>query len=806
MVEPAQDRRASSARFRRGGLWVELLLVLVLLSVALPVAWLRWRGSAQHSDELATELVEASVVEPEPAPEPPAFRIPEHQPDEAAAEDFGRRWASRMRAGETAFLRDVFDAEAFMRRVYQLAELDAVSHEQRLNALRPRARFRHHVLSGNEQIDKLLFVGVVDRDERRWVLFRRPGQDSLGNYFELELILNDEGEPRVADLTLYPGGRLSKMVRNEEFTRYDTTRLFGLVATKKEPLIAGDSHVFTRFFNCDQVGDYAGMIQIYEEFAEVFNEVPYALCRAIHALVMAGQSERAYEISQLMQERHPHDPHVDLLMWQEHFAAQRFDELLASQDRLEAYFGSDAGLDLSRALIYLQQGQARLAESSLRAAIEKQPDLELAYLRLIDLLAEQQDFDQLAEMCHALGLRTGRWLYYPQLHPGLYQFAKSPQYEAWIERLKREKIVPEDWQRDPWEALGRRLERALNQGDVDVLAEIFDPVELARRTFVGLDQFQNKHLDELRSEIGNPDTIRQAASEMLMTVVGIGGHVRFVRVREVFGTPRLFFCILLEGGQPIYVDFETRFDGQQALKVADFWFMVLDTSFCELIRLEMLTKLAAVVDWHSLPLWIEERDTLKSQEQLLHIRQLIAEEQHVEAWELLRQLPLTIRNRQMNLKHRIELAKLLGGAYLQEMVLDVQRFVANDETRQLWLADLCLAQEDWPRACEAYHALDRMVGGDVYLITMQGVTYCRMGEYGEAERCLREAIRQNPSYPPAYDHLLDVMLERRDHVETRRLLDQITHNFGMQFDDLKNHSKFSEFVRSSEYRKWRASQ
>ncbi len=141
---------------------------------------------------------------------------------------------------------------------------------------------------------------------------------------------------------------------------------------------------------------------------------------------------------------------------------------------------------------------------------------------------------------------------------------------------------------------------------------------------------------------------------------------------------------------------------------------------------------------------------------------------------------------------------------LQAAVAAVRKNFPNDTTFDLALLDPHLTLEQYDLAVGCLERLEKRASQDGYIKTLSGNILYAAKRYDESRKKLLEAIEMEPDLVAPYQALMSVALAQNDFKELRRMLEVQTEKFGTEWADLTKVPEYADFVKSDEYREWKA--
>ncbi|MCY2966950.1 MAG: hypothetical protein NT069_25510 [Planctomycetota bacterium] len=141
---------------------------------------------------------------------------------------------------------------------------------------------------------------------------------------------------------------------------------------------------------------------------------------------------------------------------------------------------------------------------------------------------------------------------------------------------------------------------------------------------------------------------------------------------------------------------------------------------------------------------------------------------------------------------------------LQAAVAAVRKNFPNDTSFDLALLDPHLTLEQFDLAVGCLERLEKRASQDGHIKTLAGNILYAAKRYDESRKKLLEAIEIEPDLVAPYQSLMSVALAQNDFKELRRMLEVQTEKFGTEWADLTKIPEYADFVKSEEYREWKA--
>jgi thioredoxin-like negative regulator of GroEL len=126
----------------------------------------------------------------------------------------------------------------------------------------------------------------------------------------------------------------------------------------------------------------------------------------------------------------------------------------------------------------------------------------------------------------------------------------------------------------------------------------------------------------------------------------------------------------------------------------------------------------------------------------------------------------------------------------------------NDPSIDIMSIDYFIMKKQYDEALQCLRRADRAIGGDPYLLMMQGTVLADAGKLGEAKAALEEAIAQEPTLENAYWSRVTVALKAKDHADAMAWLKKVVEKCNVTLDEeaMKKIDEYAEFVKSPQFK------
>lgn len=177
---------------------------------------------------------------------------------------------------------------------------------------------------------------------------------------------------------------------------------------------------------------------------------------------------------------------------------------------------------------------------------------------------------------------------------------------------------------------------------------------------------------------------------------------------------------------------------------------------------------------------------------------------HARVLEVARELPPSLQRSKAILMVRIIAAAQADEEEHARAIAELQDAFPDAPCRDLVTIDFHSLRREHDACRAAIDRLDERVGGDPYLDVLRAATCLEAHDHAGAIGSIEAAIGAMPDLVQPYWIRVAISLDQQKHDDTAVWLDTISKRFGVTFPDLEGVPKYAEFVKSPEYRDWKA--
>lgn len=279
------------------------------------------------------------------------------------------------------------------------------------------------------------------------------------------------------------------------------------------------------------------------------------------------------------------------------------------------------------------------------------------------------------------------------------------------------------------------------------------------------------------------------------------GTFRFLRVMEAGARPVLLFGFSGNEGGIDYLLVRTQIAHDTYFATDYFWSSGGEWLSDNLARTWRRAAMGQgmAVSLHNGEDWTRSRGAFDQ------IDKDIAEGRFKAALDVMTNLPDSLRAERSLALQRLQIAQNLGANELKAAADHFSRLFPDDLALLTTLGGAYFTRGDYDLALGVVEDLRRVVGGDAALHDLRARILGTRRDFAGAKQAARAALREEPTLRAAYHTLLDISLAETDFEETGRLLTYIEKTYNQPLTGLETAPRFSNFVKSEAYRRWRQS-
>lgn len=341
--------------------------------------------------------------------------------------------------------------------------------------------------------------------------------------------------------------------------------------------------------------------------------------------------------------------------------------------------------------------------------------------------------------------------------------------------------------------LARKVEVGFLTRDPQPFVDALDDAATVRHSLAGF----NLPEEPVR-DIASKVKIGRDLGNRILKTLQEGGSYRLVRVDVSGGGTPVPVFRLLQSGSLNYHFWKLERDPAGALRIGDIDIFISGEPLSRTLRRLLIPALAqAARD--------KAPEVVKLFEEIETMQRVANGGDYATAIDLWKKLPESYRGDKALLLTRLQYAQKLGGSALDEAVKEFERRYPNDPVLDLIRCYALSAARQYDEALAAVERLDKTLQ-DPFLDVYRAQFHAGKRDFARARPAFERLVKWDPAFERGWGGLLMIALAERDWAETVRLLDRREKATGKALPPsvIESKKEFAEFVRSSEYVKWRA--
>lgn len=171
-----------------------------------------------------------------------------------------------------------------------------------------------------------------------------------------------------------------------------------------------------------------------------------------------------------------------------------------------------------------------------------------------------------------------------------------------------------------------------------------------------------------------------------------------------------------------------------------------------------------------------------------------------------RSLPESVQQEKSLLLLRLQAAMQVSEDEYRRAIDTFLRQYPDDPCTDMLSIDHYVMKKQFDKAVSCINRVDQAVEGDPYLISLRGRFYIAAGNKSKARESFDAAINAEPTLTDPYEGMAQLCAEEGDFAGVVHWLDELEQKFQFQvsFPDLESAAEYAEFVKSAEYKAWKA--
>ncbi len=283
-----------------------------------------------------------------------------------------------------------------------------------------------------------------------------------------------------------------------------------------------------------------------------------------------------------------------------------------------------------------------------------------------------------------------------------------------------------------------------------------------------------------------------------------GGKFRLLRFRESGGRRNALFRILASTGGVDYMECRFGDSPTGAFVCEDIYFFQTGEWISASLE-RTIMKSAVALGKVPAAQSEEEKAWIEGMKGVVLMKKSIEEGDFSGALEGYEALPEAVRNEKGVMLMRLGAAFKVGKKPYKEALDAYAKRFPEDPSLDLFLIDINAMQRKFDEVAEVTKRLAVAVGGDPALDALRALALEQGGNLEAGAKLAREAAAAEKGLTAAHLVLLVDALKRQDHPETAVQMTAMEKDCSFPLGRIEENPKYAEFVKSEEYKKWKAS-
>lgn len=352
---------------------------------------------------------------------------------------------------------------------------------------------------------------------------------------------------------------------------------------------------------------------------------------------------------------------------------------------------------------------------------------------------------------------------------------------------------------EDYREFGRKLEKAVAEGDTAELGRLIRVMDLFERSISDLDLSASMRKGVMA---GASQQSGQFAGQ-IAEVVKNGGSYTLVRVRTVDGRKKALFRLLFSEGGVNYHEYTLARYPDGLVGTEDLYIYLAGEPITQTFRRTLLGLLAGqdrgLVGRLSGP----DQAMAKNVKVLIGMTTDIRNGRFKEGLAAFRKLPPELQKNKVFQIFAIQAAQGTGddAEYLAAMER-FRRDHPDDPAAELMSIDYFTLKKQYDEVLKAVDRLDRAVGGDPYLDVLRSSALAEAGRFRDAAAAAEKSVKGNPKLPLAYWTRVSVALKEKNHKDTLAWLKKGVEAgvIRIDLDNIRTSAEYAVFAKSPEFK------
>ncbi len=363
---------------------------------------------------------------------------------EAECRAFADTVAKAIATGDQAKLNGLIDWDAFFKRISMGWDIPAKASQDTLSGLKEGMQqptgVTGQLIQNSKQGGSFSFLRTRQNHGRQVILFRmlKPSSEGGFNYMELVPQRSADGEVRMSDIYVYLSGEfLSATLRRALLPIISSgsrTFLDKLLTGEKD--YVKDFPKWTQATQLLNQGKFKEALTILKALSPETQQQKLVLLMRLRAAQAVDEKEYG-EVLEDFEKFFPHDACLDLISIDSYVLKKDFAGAMKAIDRVDRSLDGDPYLNVMRANMCEAQGNLQEAKRLAQKAVDQEPTLLLAHQSVLGYAVALKDHDETLAQLKSLDQTFQMTFNDLTKIPAYSDFVKSPQYQKWLDYLKK---------------------------------------------------------------------------------------------------------------------------------------------------------------------------------------------------------------------------------------------------------------------------------------------------------------------------------------------------------------------------------
>ncbi len=349
--------------------------------------------------------------------------------------------------------------------------------------------------------------------------------------------------------------------------------------------------------------------------------------------------------------------------------------------------------------------------------------------------------------------------------------------------------------------LSQNFVKALQKGNRILFAEYFNKDAIVRQS-----------LHDAIAKLGDLNIKRNMIiqgidniADILITKVGISGHVKFLRVIKRDGEYRGLIRLRFKNKELTYLELIAQKDKNNDAKIIDFYDAMLGRHYTTVVSQLLIAPEVTKLDPDKILYFTKK--PLSFQQLYAKTIRYYNKGNYKEALASLQMLPSKFKATKGMLLLHVQIAKAASHNDYREALMLLNTQYSSEPELGLLLSDYYFFTKQYPLVAKSISQYADLIGGDIALDNLRVKLAINQKKYPQAIAVGELAIKQDSSYEDIYWLLLKAYLQTFQYQQVGAVLDVLIDRFNAKID-LEHFYKdqfYGEYGYSKQFKKWKQS-